>query len=113
MYDRWPIRHNYGEFVKTSHKRLADLQISRAFESDITPEDSVDSNQSPIETYILLVPPRLVGVHENTIGDPFRPEYIPPGHRYSGFADINLSNGWNGPAIAVAAQTPEIYNDRL
>lgn len=102
---------NYGDFVKTSHRRLADIHISRAFLPDSKPEDTVDSDQSPIETYILLVPPKLVGVHENTIGDPFNHNYVPPGHKHSGFAGIDLSNGWHGPAIAVAAQTSKIYDD--
>jgi len=102
---------NYGDFVITSHLRLADMKISRVFVYSIKSEDTIDSNHSPIEPYILLVPPSLIGVHESTIGDPTRPQYVPPGHDNSGFTGIDLSTGWHGPAVAVAAQTPEIYEN--
>lgn len=108
----WSATHlNYGDFVSTSHWRLADIQVSRYFEKADKQEDTTDSNLSPIDTYILLVPPHLIGNHEGTIGDPLNPTYVSPGYDRSGFAEIDLSTGWGGPALAVAAQTPEIYKN--
>lgn len=100
---------DYGDFIKTSHWRLSNIRVSRALEQAERPEDTIDSNLSPIDTHILLVPPHLIGIHEDTIGNPLDPTYIPPGQDHSGFAEINLSVGWGGPTVAVAAQTPEIY----
>lgn len=109
--DEWFAHLDSGYFVSTSHRRLTNIQVSRYFVKANTPEDTTDSDLSPFATYILLVPPHLIGNHENTIGDPLKPNIIPPGHDHSGFADIDLSSGWHGPAVAVGAQTPEIYEN--
>ncbi len=100
-------RFNLGELVFGDHWRLRGLKIIDA----VYPEKGIDSRLSPIETHILLVPPELVGTHEAVIGNPKNPHIVPEGFDHSGFAEIDFSNGWDGPAVAVATYTPVIYEN--
>lgn len=92
--------------VDLDHPRLQQITVSDAVDE----EKGIDSRISPIEPVFLLVPPHLLGIHEATIGDASDPSLVPEGHDHSGFSEIDFSEGWSGPAIAVAASSEEIYH---
>lgn len=108
---------NYGDLISSGNSRLKGLKIihsegkqqrQRGWSSvhgkgDIP--EAIDSSKTPFRPLILLVPPKLLGTHEDTIGDPNNPKWVPDGRNESGFAEIDFSNGWDGSPIAVAAYT--------
>lgn len=59
--------------------------------------ETIDSSKTPFAPLILLVPPELLGTHEDVIGNPNDPQREP-----SGFVEINFSTGWNGSPLAAS-----------
>ena len=122
-----------GDIILSEHWRLNNIEIVHSngtnpktgellikqkgfysIDNVLDEPETIDSSKTPFEPLILLVKPSLLGTHEDTIGDPNRPQWIPQeyidkGYTKSGFADINFLQGigkygpgWNGSPIAVA-----------
>jgi len=113
-------RGEYSEKIIFENWRLQGINISELHGENkrgwytrgthLVPE-SADSTQTPFSPLILLVPPRLIGTHEDVIGDPYNPSFVPPGYATSGFAGIDFSNGWKGSPIAAAVYAPCLGNE--
>jgi hypothetical protein len=81
---------DYRALIDTSHPRLSDITIAPTH----------GSWRAPFPPLILLVPPEQVGTHEETNPpNPITEEDFSTG----GFRDINLTDGWVGAPVAVAA----------
>ena len=94
------IRHTLGH---EERDKGWGTYINKATNKEVRIPEPIDSSKTPFEPLILLVPPALLGTHEDTIGDPNDPQWIPKGRKESGFSEIDLSRGWDGSPIAVAA----------
>lgn len=105
MYINYPLpqNHSYFNFGKSMNEKLNRVNtiikpkepiVVRYFDSEIKIEETELSLLSPFPACIVLTLPELIGTHENTI-----PE---------GLKGIDYSEGWKGPAIAVAT-----LNERL
>lgn len=100
----------YDSLISTSHPRLDNIVVEHKFIPAVGEEGETDSRKSALKRpLILLVPPGCLGTHEKTIGNPFKPDEIPPGYKKSGFAGIDMDSGWHGPPVAVAAYSKQIY----
>jgi len=112
--------HEYGDLIFSEHWRLQNIKIEHTFGeqqmrkgwgtyidkvtgNEIKVPETIDSSKTPFGPLILFIPPKYLGTHENTIGDPNNPKWVPPGRKESGFAEIDFSIGWKGSPIAVAA----------
>ena len=100
-----------GSLIDLGSWRLKGIDLTHTFGTETRPDgfysvlgiskvpETIDSSKTSFPPLIMLVPPHLIGTHEDT--NPARPETVENGFGINGFQDIGFENGWDGPPIAV------------
>ncbi len=82
------------DFIEVSHRHDINPRGWNSTPDYDIPEE-VNSEKSPFKPVIFLMPPEKLGTHEATKDEEL--------------SKIKFSNGWNGPAVAVAVMEPLPY----